>query len=192
MRMLHIRNMHQMHRRRSAHCMRTVPRGRVWWEAGSLAPIPVSSTTRSLPYFTTSHYFPLLATSTTSHAVVIGLRPACQLDRGSVPTPTFQNTKRSSVHVRISSSESDFSVVQVLEPCLAEFLRCKRIRDRSFEDPLDRREFPLAEASTTFVDGHTFPRSSDLSSYVHRPYSPPTPAQMQDCTVSSATCQRLM
>jgi hypothetical protein len=53
MRMLHIRNMHKLHRRRSAHCNKDIParpRLPTSQEAGSLAPITVSSTTRYLPY----------------------------------------------------------------------------------------------------------------------------------------------
>ena len=156
--------------------MKTVPRGRVWWEAGSLAPITVSSTTRFLPYLYYAHYFPLLSSSTPTIALVIGpplglpARPGKRPDRcdSQASLPTFQNTKRPSVRRLVKAF---FSVVQVLEPPLAEPLRCKRCRDRSFEDPPDRREFPLAEAPTTFVDRHDFPRSSDrtCTDHTHRP-----------------------
>jgi hypothetical protein len=129
---------------RSAHCMRTVPRGRVWWEAGSLVPITVSSTTRFLPYLHYAHYFPLLATSTPTTALVIGpplglpARPGKRPDRcdSYASLPTFQNAKRPSVR----------RLVKAFSPCcsssgpaLAELLRCKRSRVRSFEDPPDLR-----------------------------------------------------
>lgn len=172
--------------------MRTVPRGRVWWEAGSLAPITVSSTTRFLPYLYYAHYFPLLSSSTPTIALVIGpplglpARPGKRPDRcdSQASLPTFQNTKRPSVRRLVKAF---FSVVQVLEPPLAEPLRCKRCRDRSFEDPPDRRfrrEFPKSchlRRSADYICRpflHAFPRSSDLLPYVHQPYSPLTPPLM--------------
>jgi hypothetical protein len=75
-----------LHRRRSAHCMRTVPRGRVWWEAGSLTPITtVSSTTRYVPYLHYANYLPLPATSTPALALVIGPPPGLPARPGKRP-----------------------------------------------------------------------------------------------------------
>jgi hypothetical protein len=171
MRMLHIRNMHQMHRRRSAHCMRTIPRGR----ALSRLP-PGFCPTRTTP--TTSHYLQLPLPHT---LLSLALHPACQLDRGSVRHHQLSRTRNG------RQCGCGSCLVRAMPPArtcsshaLAESLRCKRSRDRSFEDPPDRREFPLAAAPTTFA------RSSDLSSYVHRPYPPLTPAQMRTYLTSAS------
>jgi len=177
--------MHQMHRRRSAHCMRTFPRGRVWEEAKPTVTTWRRSPSRPPPVSALLALCPLLPTTCNFHSLEplsLVLHSVCQLDRGTVPTSPFQNTKRPPVRVRILSSGSDFSVAQGLQLvyAFAELRRCKPGRDGSFEDPPDlRRILLLTEASTTSVDRHGFSRSSDLSSYVHRLYPPPTPAQMR-------------
>ena len=123
--------------------------GRQRKQAGSLAPIPVSLFCPTRTTFTTSHYLQL---PLPQKLPSLALHPAYQLDRGSVRHHQLSRTRNG------RQCMDGSRLVKAMPPsrrrsshALAELLRWKRIRDRSFEDPPDRREFPLAEAPTTFV-----------------------------------------
>jgi hypothetical protein len=101
MRMLHIRNMHQMASaaisplHEDCPARPRLPGNRAWRRSPSVYhPF-------FLPYSHYFHYFPLLATSTSTQATVIGPPLGMPARPGKRPTPAFQNAKRSSVRVRI-------------------------------------------------------------------------------------------
>jgi hypothetical protein len=159
------------HRRRSAHCMRTVPRGRVCQETEP-GNDPRLSTTRFfallallslLPTTCNFHFHPSYCHwPSTRHASSTG-------EASDTSFPERETVVSACTHSRLP--EAICPSPECSAHTLAEFLRCKRGPDRSFEDPPDRREFPLAEAPTTFVDRHDFPRSSDrtCTDHTHRP-----------------------
>jgi hypothetical protein len=149
--------------------MRTVPRGRVWWEAGSLAPITVSSTTRFLPYLYYAHYFPLLSSSTPTIALVIGpplglpARPGKRPDRcdSQASLPTFQNTKRPSVR----------RLVKAFSPCC----RCSSLlaRNRSAASAVEidpSKIHPIADLGENFLNHATCVGAP--TTFVDRFYTP--------------------
>jgi hypothetical protein len=104
------------HRRRSAHCMRTVPRGRVCQETEP-GDDPRLSTTRffcpTRTTFTTSHYLQL---PLPPKLLSLALHSACQLDRGSVRHQLSRTRNGRQCVYAFSSTGSDLSVARVLGP----------------------------------------------------------------------------
>jgi hypothetical protein len=190
MRMLHIRNMHQLASAAISPLHEDSPaRPRL---VGSRKPGADHLVARLPPVFcptcttpTTCHYHQLPSGTHLS----LALRSACQLDRGSVPTdvtakpayfvPTFQNTKRPLVRRLVKAFSPSCTS---LSPLLRNRSAASAVEmDPSKIHPIGEN-FPLRRSADYIrrplrLD---FPRaSSDLLQYVHRPHSPPTLALMR-------------
>lgn len=122
----------------------------------------------------TLHCLPLPPTTTNFHSYTRPChwpsRSACQLDRGSVPTSPFQNTKRSSMRLRISSASSSESVSpwhRCLSLVHAEPCRCKRVEIDPSKIHQIGENFPLRRRRLhSSTSRHDFPRSPELRLHV--------------------------
>jgi hypothetical protein len=194
MRMLHIRNMHQLasaaisplHEDSPARR----PRPRLVGSRKPGADHRLSSTTRFLPYLHYFHYFPLPATSTPAHPLVIGPPPGLPARPGKRPERRDSHASLLCTnfpeHETAVSAPSSESVFSVLDSCSSSSPLSRNRSAASAVEIDPSKIHPIGENSPLRRSAnyicrpfrHDFPRSSDLLPYVHLPYSPLTPALM--------------
>jgi len=173
MRMLHIRDMHPLHRRRSAHCIRTVP---TWYctvvRRKNLTPITVWY---CLPYMrymhhlaATCHYLqlPLLQAVTIGPPPSLAARPGKRPGHDSqVDLPAFLERETA-----VSACADPAYILKVgTHSCGTAPLQLQALRDPSKIHPIGEN-FPLREQHRLPFDLTRFPkRSSDPVTTVRAP-----------------------